>query len=197
MQVYFIKSMTILAVGALSALHCLCCWVCVASFERWLTPLCVDCARALWASFCFRSCQPVSGSNTWAPSHFCGTTQHTDRLRHWVGGTISLMATRQFSPAVCDHVTAFCCCCCCCCCCCRDAGGDDVSYRGTSGVPSDCCFVLQNLRPPVTVSTTADVGSDTVTPVTVSTTADVGRDTVTPVTASTTADVGSARWELP
>ena len=47
MPVFFIKSMTILAVGALSALHCLCCWVCVASFERWLTPLCVDCAQAL------------------------------------------------------------------------------------------------------------------------------------------------------
>ena len=47
MPVFFIKSMTILAVGALSALHCLCCWVCVASFERWLTPLCVDYARAL------------------------------------------------------------------------------------------------------------------------------------------------------
>ena len=29
------------------------CCVCVTSFERWLTPLCVDSARALWASFCF------------------------------------------------------------------------------------------------------------------------------------------------
>ena len=28
-----------------------CCSVC---FERWLTPLCVETARALWASFCLR-----------------------------------------------------------------------------------------------------------------------------------------------
>ena len=32
----------------------LCCSTCVTYFERWLTPLCVDSARALWGSFCFR-----------------------------------------------------------------------------------------------------------------------------------------------
>ena len=32
----------------------LCCCSCVTCFERQLTPLCVDFARALWASFCFR-----------------------------------------------------------------------------------------------------------------------------------------------
>ena len=32
----------------------LCCCICVTYFERLLTPLCVDFARALWASFCFR-----------------------------------------------------------------------------------------------------------------------------------------------
>ena len=33
----------------------LCCCTCVTYFERKLTPLCVDFARPLWASFCFRS----------------------------------------------------------------------------------------------------------------------------------------------
>ena len=32
----------------------LCCCVCVMSFKRWLTPLLVDSAQMLWASFCFR-----------------------------------------------------------------------------------------------------------------------------------------------
>ena len=32
----------------------LCCCTCIMYFERWLTPLCVDSARELWASFCFR-----------------------------------------------------------------------------------------------------------------------------------------------
>ena len=32
----------------------LCCCACVTSFGRFLTPLCVHSARALWASFCFR-----------------------------------------------------------------------------------------------------------------------------------------------
>ena len=32
----------------------LCCWTCVTYFKRWLTPLYVDSARALGASFCFR-----------------------------------------------------------------------------------------------------------------------------------------------
>ena len=32
----------------------LCCCTCVTYFERLLTPLCVDSARALWVSFCFR-----------------------------------------------------------------------------------------------------------------------------------------------
>ena len=32
----------------------LCCCACVTYFECWLTPLSVDSARALWASFCFR-----------------------------------------------------------------------------------------------------------------------------------------------
>ena len=31
----------------------LCCCVCVTTFERQLTPLCVDSAWVLWASFCF------------------------------------------------------------------------------------------------------------------------------------------------
>ena len=31
------------------------CWTYVTYFERLLTPLFVDSARALWASFCFRS----------------------------------------------------------------------------------------------------------------------------------------------
>ena len=30
------------------------CCICVTSFGRWLTPLCVDSAQALWASFCLR-----------------------------------------------------------------------------------------------------------------------------------------------
>ena len=33
-----------------------CLFVSVTSFERKLTPLCVDSARALWASFCFTRC---------------------------------------------------------------------------------------------------------------------------------------------
>ena len=32
----------------------LCCCTCVMHFEHQLTPLCVDSARALWASFCLR-----------------------------------------------------------------------------------------------------------------------------------------------
>ena len=32
----------------------LCCYTCVTYFERKSTPLLVDSARALWASFCFR-----------------------------------------------------------------------------------------------------------------------------------------------
>ena len=32
----------------------LCYYACVTSFERLLTLLCVDSARALWVSFCFR-----------------------------------------------------------------------------------------------------------------------------------------------
>ena len=32
----------------------LCCCTCVTYFERQLTPLCIDSARALWASFCFQ-----------------------------------------------------------------------------------------------------------------------------------------------
>ena len=32
----------------------LCYCTCVTCFERSLTPLCVDSARALWVSFCFR-----------------------------------------------------------------------------------------------------------------------------------------------
>ena len=41
----------------------LCC-TCVAYFESYLTPLCVDSERALWASFCFRSViQLYHGSN--------------------------------------------------------------------------------------------------------------------------------------
>ena len=39
---------------------CLCCCVCVTSFERWLTPLFVDSAHALWASFCCRFWMPWS-----------------------------------------------------------------------------------------------------------------------------------------
>ena len=31
----------------------LCCSVCVTSLECWLTPLCVDCTRAVWASTCY------------------------------------------------------------------------------------------------------------------------------------------------
>ena len=31
-----------------------CYYACVTFFERLLTPLCVDSARALWVSFCFR-----------------------------------------------------------------------------------------------------------------------------------------------
>ena len=31
-----------------------CCSTCVTDFERYLTPLCADSARALWASFCLR-----------------------------------------------------------------------------------------------------------------------------------------------
>ena len=34
----------------------LCCFVCVTSFERKLTPLFVDSVQKLWASFCFRLC---------------------------------------------------------------------------------------------------------------------------------------------
>ena len=40
----------------------LCCCVCLTSLKRWLTPLCVDSARALWASFCFRFLISKSGN---------------------------------------------------------------------------------------------------------------------------------------
>ena len=55
---------------------CYCYCTCVTYFEHQLTPLCVDSARALWASFCFRSLfkQPKDG---------CSRAAITNRGYYW------------------------------------------------------------------------------------------------------------------
>ena len=54
----------------------LCC-TCVVCFKRWLAPLCVDSAQALWASFCFRlkiiltAVKPITITNAFRVADTC------------------------------------------------------------------------------------------------------------------------------